>query len=84
VLIFRVAAAGEEPDRSTDEGDKVHDMPPLLMQLRATVPVNPPSGVKVIVEVPDCPGAEMSMVEGFNETPKSVTLIVAGAEVEPA
>ena len=56
-----------------------------MPQPSVTVPVNPFRGVTVIVEVPDCPGAEMLIRVGFAEMPKSVTVIVAaGAEVEPA
>jgi len=51
---------------------------------RATVPVNPPPGVMVTVDVPDFPGAGMIIVVGFADMLKSELLTTAAAEVEPA
>jgi hypothetical protein len=85
VPIVRVAVTAEGPDRVTEEGDMLQDIPPkLVLQVRATVPVNPPKGVKVIVDVADCPAAEMLTLGGLNARLKSVTLIVEAAEVEAA
>jgi hypothetical protein len=56
----------------------------VVEQLRLTVPVNPYSGARSSAEVPDCPGVEMLMVEGFADRPKSVTLTVVAVEVEAA
>jgi hypothetical protein len=38
----------------------------------------------VSVTVPDCPGAERLRLVGFTDTPKSIMVIEAGADVEPA
>lgn len=55
------------------------------MQLRAIVPVNPPLGLSVIDEVPDCPGAEMLMLVGFADKLKpGMTVTLIGVEVELA
>jgi hypothetical protein len=51
---------------------------------RLIIPVKPPRGVRVSVEVPDCPGAEMLIVDGAADKLKSVTLTVTTAEVEVA
>jgi len=68
VLIVSVAVTAVEPDRLKDPGEMVQDILSLVvLQFKYTVPVNPPRGVKVIVEVPDCPGAEMLMLDGLNE-----------------
>lgn len=54
-------------------------------QLNVTVPVNPVSGLIVIVEDPLCPGAVIVMLVGFDDNSKpGMTVIVRGAEVEPA
>ena len=53
-------------------------------QVRFTCPVNAPSGVMVIVDVPDCPGAGMIIVVGFADKVKSELVTATAAEVEPA
>jgi len=83
VVMVSVVVTGEDPVTLT--GVSVQDIPgpaPGKLHPMATVPMNPFRGVTVIVEVADCPGAEMLIVVGFADTLKSVTLIVAGAEVE--
>jgi hypothetical protein len=86
VAMVNMAVTAAEPVRLSDGGETVQDPPGIAVtpQDRFMAPVNPPRGVMVIVEVPDCPGAEMLMVVGFAETLKSATVTVAGGEVEPA
>jgi len=85
VLTVRVAVTGEGPVTVGDDGEIAQvKLGSEGVQLRATVPLNPAKGVKVIVEVPDCPGAGMLMLDGLGEMLKSVTLIDTGAETEPA
>jgi hypothetical protein len=85
LLTVSVAVAGEAAVTFTEEGESVQaKLACVVEQLRVTVPVNPAKEAVLIVEVPDCPGAEMLMVLGFADTLKSVTAIVATAEVEPA
>jgi hypothetical protein len=85
LLTVRVAVAGEEPVTFGDDGETVQvRVAEVGEQLRLTVPVNPYRGVMVIAEVPDPPGAEILMLDGLNETLKSVTVIVTGAELEAA
>jgi hypothetical protein len=82
-----VAVTDEEPVTLIEEGESAQDNPgaaPGKTQDRFTVPVNPYRGASVSVDVPDCPGAEMLMAEEFPDKLKSVTVIVPGAEVEPA
>jgi hypothetical protein len=55
-----------------------------VAQVRFTCPVNAPSGVMVIVDVPDCPGAGMIIVVGFADKVKSELVTATAAEVEPA
>jgi hypothetical protein len=79
-----VVVTAEVPVRFTHEGENVHVAPaghPVFAS-RPTVPANPYRGVTVNVAVPDCPGAEMLMVEVSVEKLKSVTLTVRGAELE--
>ena len=86
VVIVTTLVTAEEPAMLTDEGENVQSIPRTpVQQDRLMVPVNPFRGVRVMVEVPDCPGAGMVMLVGFADILKSVTLIVVGAEVvEPA
>jgi hypothetical protein len=84
VVIVSVVVTGEVPVTLTDGEENVHIAPvgqPLATPT-STAPVNPFRGVMVIVEIPDCPGAEM--FTGFAEMPKSVTLTVLTAEVDAA
>jgi hypothetical protein len=83
LLTVRVAVAGEEPVRFGDDGEIVQVKLMLeVEQARSTVPLNPPKGARLIVEVPDCPGAETLMLGGLADKLKSVTLTVTAAEVE--
>jgi hypothetical protein len=53
------------------------------VQLKAIVPVNPPVGLTVIDEVPDCPGAEMLTLAGFTDKVKpGMTVTTSGVEAE--
>lgn len=83
VVRVKVADIAAGPDKAKEEGAIVQNVPSyVVLHDRFTVPVNPPSGVTVIVEAPDCPGAARLIVDGLNETPKSETLTVTGAEVD--
>jgi len=80
-----VAVTGDDPERLIAVGDTAQKVPPyVVLQLKFTVPVNPPRGVKVIVDVPDCPGADMMTLVGLYKTLKSVTVTAVGVEVEAA
>ena len=58
--------AAEEPVMLTDEGEKLQFIMVVpVQQDRLIAPTNPFRGVNVIVELPDCPGAEIMMVDGF-------------------
>jgi hypothetical protein len=80
-----VLVPGAAPLRVKDGGDNVQVAPggQPLATLRLTVPLNPYSGVALMVEFPVCPGAEMVTGEGFADRLKSVTVIVTTGEVEP-
>ena len=82
VVTVSVAVAPEGPVTVTDDGENVQ---PILMseapQLKAIDPVKPATGVKVTVEVPDCPGAGIVMLLGLAETLKSETFIVTAGDV---
>jgi len=86
VVMVNVAVTAAEPVKLREGGATVQDPPGMAVapQDRFRVPVNPPSGAIVMVEVPDCPGVEMLMVVGFAETLKSATDTVEAGEVEPA
>jgi len=81
-----MAVTAAEPVKLSEVGERVQDPPGMAVTTQDTfrVPVNPPRGARVIVEVPDCPGVEMLMVVGFAETLKSATDTVEAGEVEPA
>lgn len=55
------------------------------VQLNVTVPVNPPVGLTVIEDIPDCPGAEMVRLAGLADRLKpGMTVTVIAAEAEAA
>jgi hypothetical protein len=61
-----MADPAEGPVRLTDDGETVQFTPAYPVRHdRLTVPLNPFRGVRVIVEAPDCPGAEMLIEVGF-------------------
>ena len=83
VVTVSVAATGEEPVRFKNDGETVQvDPGGPLPQVKFSVPVSPFRGLMASVADPDCPGAEMLIVLGFAAMLKSVTVTVAGAEVE--
>ena len=85
VLIVMVAVKAEGPVM-LNPGEEIAQLTPTypVAHDRATVPVNPPPGVMVTVDVPDFPGAGMIIVVGFADMLKSELLTTAAAEVEPA
>jgi hypothetical protein len=86
VVMVSTSVAAEVLLTVTDGEAKVQVAPvgQPLATLRVTVPVNPLSGVTLMVDCPDCPGAEMLSGEGLADTPKSETVTVLAPEVEPA
>ena len=55
------------------------------MQLKVTVPVNPPLGFTATDDVPDCPGVGMLTLAGFTDKLKpGMTVTVVGIEAEAA
>jgi hypothetical protein len=66
VVTVSVAVTAEELAMLTDDGEMVQFTPTNpVKQDRAIVPLKPFRGVRVTVDVPDCPGAEMVKVVGF-------------------
>jgi hypothetical protein len=54
-------------------------------QLKVIVAANPPAGLTVIEELPDCPGAEMLKLAGFADKLKpGISVTVIGVEEEAA
>jgi hypothetical protein len=86
VVMVSVLVTGDALVTLTDAGKTVQVAPVghPASTLRLTVPVNPLSGATLIAELPPCPGAEILIVAGFADTLKSVTVIVTGADAEPA
>lgn len=87
VVMVTVVVTGVVPVTLKSGGETEQEIPQFggrVSQTAPMAPVNPFRGVTVIVAVPDCPGAEMSMVDGFADKLKSVTVTVVAAEVEPA
>lgn len=86
VVMVNVADTVDDPDKLSDEGETVHVAPGGHPEENpATIALYPYSGVKVSVEVPDRPGAKMSMTEGLADTLKSAAVaVVATAVVEAA
>lgn len=85
--MVRVAVAGPPPAVSVREGGtKVHEtfvgrVPHEIF----TVPVYPPVGVTVIVNVPELPLAMVRLAGLMEPTTPTVTIVsVSGAEVLPA
>ena len=78
MVTVSVEIAGDVPLMVTGE-ETVHVAPSgqPLVTFSITIPINPFTGLIVIAEVPDCPGAERSMLEGFAAKPNSVTLTEA-------
>lgn len=79
------------PEVVTEDGDIEHVDSAIAagtVQVKFTAPVNPLVGVKVRVEVPDCPGLEILMVPGLaarvNPGGADVTVTETGADVELA
>ena len=64
VLIDRVAVRGSVPSRVTELGDtsQLRLSPLGTLQVSATVPLNPPTGVSVNVDIVDCPGDTVAEV----------------------
>ena len=84
-----VTASMVVPEVVTEGGDIEHvdsDIDAGTLQVKFTAPVNPLVGVKVSVEVPDCPGLEMLMVPGLGASVKpggaEVTDTMTDVEVE--
>ena len=75
----KIEVAGVVPVRVTCEGDNVA----LQHAFRVTVPVNPLTGVTVIVLVAVCP-AVMLMLVGLADSLKSVTVTFNTADVDGA
>ena len=86
VATVKLLVTAEVPLTVTEEGENVQvdRVGQPLATVRLTVPVNAPCGVVVTVEVPDCPGAEMSIEVGFADTEKSPTATLAEEDWELA
>jgi hypothetical protein len=84
VLTVSVVVTAEEPITLTDAGETEQVSAGHTAQEKFTVPAYPPRGVSVIVVVPDCPGAEILIVDGFADKLKLVMLIVVAVEVVEA
>jgi hypothetical protein len=84
VLTESMVVGAEEPVTDTDEDENVQAAPAgRPPQLTLTVPVNPFTGVTVIVELPDPPAVTVRLA-GFAATVKSLTVSVTAVEVEAA
>jgi hypothetical protein len=85
-VIVRVAVKTEEPLELSPSGEIVQLVPAdWVTQDRLMLVVgNPPPGVIVIVDVPDCPGAGMISEVGFAVRLKSALVIATAAEADPA
>jgi hypothetical protein len=85
LLTVSVAVAGEELVTFNEDGEIVQlKLVCGVTQFRLTAPANPSSGPTLIVEVADCPGAEIFILNGFADREKSETFRVVATEAEAA